>query len=175
MCSMFWNICCYVTFQKMVWPLTLFQDQDDLRRRDTSVRPEYDQDLSKHFAYIISNFDVLLTMHLSIFISVINQLHAQNICVKIILFHAYRCDDTRGCVMQFWPPDDEHTFSKHVEAWNKLIVKQKFCASSWLITEINMLYQLLKTSTMKVLLTVSIPSYNICFTTNINLITDVWR
>ena len=29
--------------------------------------------------------------------------------------------------------------SKHVEAWNKLIVKQKFCASSWLITEINIL------------------------------------
>ena len=26
--------------------------------------------------------------------------------------------------------------SKHVEAWNKLIVKQKFCASSWLITDI---------------------------------------
>jgi hypothetical protein len=29
--------------------------------------------------------------------------------------------------------------SKHVEAWNKLIVIQKFCASSWLITEINIL------------------------------------
>ena len=27
--------------------------------------------------------------------------------------------------MQFWTPDDEHMFSKHVEAWNKLIVKQK--------------------------------------------------
>jgi len=27
--------------------------------------------------------------------------------------------------------------AKHVEAWNKRIVKQKFCASSWLITEIN--------------------------------------
>ena len=27
--------------------------------------------------------------------------------------------------MQFWPPDDEHMCSKHVEAWNKLIVKQK--------------------------------------------------
>jgi len=27
--------------------------------------------------------------------------------------------------------------SKHVEAWNKLIVKQQFCVSSWLITEIN--------------------------------------
>ena len=51
----------------------------------------------------------------------------------------YRCDDTRGCVMQFWPPDDEHLCLKHVEAWNKLIVKQKFCASCWLITEINIL------------------------------------
>ena len=38
----------------------------------------------------------------------------------------YRCDDTRGCVIQFWPPDDEHMCSKHVEAWNKLIVKQNF-------------------------------------------------
>jgi len=27
--------------------------------------------------------------------------------------------------------------SKHVEARNKLIVKQKICATSWLITEIN--------------------------------------
>ena len=53
--------------------------------------------------------------------------------------HTYRCDDTRGCVMQFWPPDDGHMCSKHAEAWNKLIVKQKFCASSWLITEINKL------------------------------------
>jgi len=30
--------------------------------------------------------------------------------------------------------------SKHVEAWNKLIVKQKFCTSSWLITEVNALH-----------------------------------
>jgi disulfide oxidoreductase YuzD len=48
----------------------------------------------------------------------------------------YRCDDARGCVMQFWPPDDEHMCSKHVEAWNKRIVKRKFCESSWLITDI---------------------------------------
>jgi len=27
--------------------------------------------------------------------------------------------------------------SKHVESWNKVIVKQKFCASIWLITKIN--------------------------------------
>ena len=53
--------------------------------------------------------------------------------------HTYRCDDTRCCIMQFWPPDDEHMCSKHVEAWNKLIVKQKFCASSWLIAEISIL------------------------------------
>ena len=52
-------------------------------------------------------------------------------CIKRLL--------TRGCVMQFWPPDDEHLCSKYVEAWNKLIVKQKFFSSSWLITEINIL------------------------------------
>ena len=46
--------------------------------------------------------------------------------VKIVLYslwyhHTYR-----------WPhPDDEHMCSKHVEAWNKLIIK--FSASSWLI------------------------------------------
>ena len=55
-------------------------------------------------------------------------------------YTSYMCDDTRGCVVQFWPPDDEHMCSKHVEAWNKLIVKQKFCSSSWLITEINIIY-----------------------------------
>ena len=43
----------------------------------------------------------------------------------------YRCDDTRDCMVQFWPPDDEHLCSKHVEALNKLIIK--FSASSWLI------------------------------------------
>ena len=31
----------------------------------------------------------------------------------------------------FCPPDEEHMRSKHVEAWNKLIIK--FSASSWLI------------------------------------------
>ena len=37
-----------------------------------------------------------------------------------------RFDDTRSCVMQFWTPDDEQMCSKHVEAWNELIVKQTF-------------------------------------------------
>ena len=81
------------------------------------------------------------TQPANLFISVFNQLDAQNLfhnkfyfmplhvsstCahhqeVKIALHslwyhYAYRCDDTRGCVMQFWPPDDEHMCSKHVEA-----------------------------------------------------------
>ena len=36
-------------------------------------------------------FYVLLTVHLSIFISVINQFDAQNICFTIRLFHASTC------------------------------------------------------------------------------------
>jgi len=51
----------------------------------------------------------------------------------------YGCDGTRGCLMQFWPPDGDHMCSKHVEAWNKLTAKQKCCASSWLITEIKII------------------------------------
>jgi len=38
----------------------------------------------------------------------------------------YRCDDIRGFLMQFWPPDDEHMFSKHVEAWNKTYCETNF-------------------------------------------------
>ena len=57
------------------------------------------------------------------FISVIDQLDVQNFCFTISLFHASTCF--------------EHMCSKHVEAWNKLTVKQKFCASSWLITEMD--------------------------------------
>ena len=83
--------------------------------------------------FCITTFYVLLTVHLSIFISVINQLDAQNFCFTISLFHVSTCF--------------EHMCSKHVETRNKLIVKQKCCASSWLITEINILrYTVSKTS-----------------------------
>jgi len=37
------------------------------------------------------NFDVLLTMQLSIYISVINQLDAHNFCFTIRGFHAFTC------------------------------------------------------------------------------------
>jgi len=39
----------------------------------------------------IVDFDVLLTVHLSVFISVINQLDAQNFCFTVSLFHASTC------------------------------------------------------------------------------------
>jgi len=51
---------------------------------------------------LMYNFDVLLTVHLSIFISVIIQLDAQNFCFTIRLFHASKCF--------------EHMCLKHVEA-----------------------------------------------------------
>ena len=60
--------------------------------------------------------DVLLTLHLGIFILVINQLDAQNLFYNkfiscLYMFQApcaHRQDDTRGCIIQFSPPDDEH-------------------------------------------------------------------
>ena len=108
-------------------------------------------------------FNVLLTVHLNIFISVINQLDVQNFCftisfisclymfralcahhqeVKIVLYsiwyhHTCRWPPGAQVRVQFWPPDDEHMVLETCRAWNKLTVKQKFCASSWLITEIN--------------------------------------
>ena len=105
-------------------------------------------------------FCVLLRVHLSIyFLLVINQLDVQKFCFIVSLFHASTCFDHHvliirrsklyytasgiitpiGCIIQFWPPDDKHMCSKHVEAWNKLTIKQNFCASSWLITKINIL------------------------------------
>ena len=70
-------------------------------------------------------------MYLNIFISVFNQLDAQN------LFH----NKFISCLYMFRAHVIIIRRSKllytHVEAWNKLTVKQKFFASSWLNTEIN--------------------------------------
>jgi len=43
------------------------------------------------FYYYYYYYNFLLTVHLSIFISVINQLDAQNFCFTISLFHASTC------------------------------------------------------------------------------------
>ena len=45
------------------------------------------------------DFDVLLTVHLSIILVVNQPVHRTA---------TYRCDDTRCCIIQFLPPDDEH-------------------------------------------------------------------
>ena len=45
---------------------------------------------------------------------------------SISILCTYRCDDTTGCVMQFWPLDDEHLCSKHVEARNKTYCETNF-------------------------------------------------
>ena len=42
--------------------------------------------------------------------------HTQLVHETARYHNTYRCDDTRGCVMQFSPPDDEHMCSKYVEA-----------------------------------------------------------
>jgi len=80
---------------------------------------------SGHSVTVTTDFDVLLTVHLSIYISVINQLDAQNLFYNkfiscLYMFRArlliirrlklyytasdiitHRCDDIRGCVIQF--------------------------------------------------------------------------
>ena len=33
---------------------------------------------------------------------------AEIVLYNLWYHHTYRCDDTRDCIVQFWPPDDEH-------------------------------------------------------------------
>ena len=85
------------------------------------------------FIYSDSVFIIIIIITTTFFILVINQRDAQNLffskfisglymfrapCarrqeVQIVLYslwyhHTYRCDDTRCCIIQFGPPDDEH-------------------------------------------------------------------
>ena len=64
-------------------------------------------------------FDILLTVNLYIYLN-INQLDALNFIMSLLHAStwvlsrpvhgtaAYSCDDTRDCIVQFWPPDDEN-------------------------------------------------------------------
>ena len=49
----------------------------------------------------------------------------------------YGCEDTRGCVMQFWPPDNEHMCSNHVQAWNTKINIRRTCCALGLLVDSN--------------------------------------
>jgi len=85
------------------WTFEKEKQQDEKKSRRNKVYKSY----SSLCIYIMietfkSVFYVLLTVRLSIFISVINKLHAQNFCFTISLFHASTCF--------------EHMCLKHVEA-----------------------------------------------------------
>ena len=91
-----------------------------------------------NLAVFVLTIDVRLSKQRIIVFSTIPTIFFYNKFISCLYMyhHTYSCDETTGCLMQFWPPDDVHMCSKHVEAWNKLIVKKQICASSWLITEI---------------------------------------
>jgi len=67
-------------------------------------------------------FRFLLTVHLNI-ILVIYQFNAQ----PVHRTATYRCDDTRCCIIQFWPLIMSKECSKDVEEYNKLIINKNLC------------------------------------------------
>jgi len=79
-------------------------------------------------------------VHLSIFISVFNQLDIQNFCFTISLFHASTCFEHHVRSKLHYTASGIITPISDVEACNKLIIKQKFCTSSSLITDINFIW-----------------------------------
>ena len=72
----------------------------------------------------------------------------------------YTCDDTRDCIIQFCPLDDEHMCPKHVEAWNKLIIK--FSASSWLILRCKVVKQTSVRATDMIQLCIGLGAVSAC-------------
>ena len=70
------------------------------------------------------------------FISVSNQLDAQNFCFTVSLFHASTCFEH---VLIIWRSKLHYTTSDIITPIGVMMVKQKFCASSWLVTEITIL------------------------------------
>ena len=84
--------------------------------------------ISVYLSQYLTNFMQKICFTIS-FISCLNMFRAHVLIIRRSKFHetaTYRCDDTRGCVMQFWPPDEKQMCSKHVEAWNKTYCKTNF-------------------------------------------------
>ena len=92
----------------------------------------FDKEIYMFRRDLLSIIRTLNTVYTTIGISIFNQLDAQNLfhnkfySMSLHVSSTYRCDDTGGCVMQFWPPDDEHMCSKHVEVWNKTYCETNF-------------------------------------------------
>jgi len=103
----------------------------------------------------MTNFDVLLIVYLSIFISVINQLDAQNFCFTIRLFHAsicfeHMCSSSGGqiALQSLWYHHTETSeWSKitkiHFYKFEQIVVKfmcEFFGCDYCVLLTINMLY-----------------------------------
>ena len=107
-----------------------------------------DSSFCKYDKITIADFYVLLTMHLSIFILVINQHDAQNLFYNKFISFLYMfrapCAHHQEAKVVLYSLWYHHTFRwpsraqverglsltlyiKHVEAWNKLTVKQILC------------------------------------------------
>jgi len=126
------------------WKAVLQEDGEDQldrscgRRRSIAER-QGEVDILQTFISVFNHLDAQNLFHNKFYFM---PLHVSSTCVhhqgvKIALHslwyhytyryhHTYRCDDTRGRVIQFWPPDDEHMCSKHVEAWNKTYCETNF-------------------------------------------------
>ena len=75
-----------------------------------------------------SGFNVLLTVHLSIFLLIINQFDAQNLFynkfISCLNFFFYK---TRICTLSLLTNSMHKFLFSKKEAWNKLILKQILC------------------------------------------------
>jgi len=93
------------------------------------------------FLHIISNDTIFFKKShwtWNVFISVFNQLDAQNLFHNKFYFMPLHVSSTCAhqqevktvlhslWYTQFWPPDDERMCSKHVEAWNKTYCETNF-------------------------------------------------
>ena len=59
----------------------------------------------------------------------------RGLCTPVHRTATYRFNDTRYCIIQFGPHDDEHTVLETCRGINKTYYKTRFCALSWLITK----------------------------------------
>ena len=71
----------------------------------------------------------------------------------------YRCDDTRCCIIQFWPPDGEHIVLETCRGIELTYYKTRICALSWLITKIILRCTVSETSIFNA---ISNPSQDVC-------------
>jgi len=88
----------------------------------------------RHVSLVGFFFGVLLTVHLNIFISVFNQLDAQNLFHNKFYFMPL-------CVLSTCAHHQEVKIALHSlwyhHTYRCVMIPEAFCASSWLNTEIN--------------------------------------